>query len=97
AANVQAGACTKASRILHGVWLLLFAALFPAVLGLIPVAALAGILVHAGAKLIPVATFRPLWREHRGEAVVLVVTALAIVFTDMFMGVLLGIGLAVIK
>ncbi|UZI33058.1 SulP family inorganic anion transporter [Streptomyces sp. VB1] len=97
AANVQAGACTKASRIMHGAWLLLFAALFPAVLGLIPVAALAGILVHAGAKLIPVATFRPLWREHRGEAVVLVVTALAIVLTDMFMGVLLGIGLAVIK
>ncbi|MFI0874749.1 SulP family inorganic anion transporter [Streptomyces parvus] len=97
AANVQAGACTKASRILHGVWLLLFAALFPAVLGLIPVAALAGILVHAGAKLIPVTTIRPLWREHRGEAVVLAVTALAIVLTDMFMGVLLGIGLAVIK
>ncbi|WGP08496.1 SulP family inorganic anion transporter [Streptomyces sp. SH5] len=97
AANVQAGACTKASRILHGVWLLVFAALFPAMLGLIPVAALAGILVHAGAKLIPVATIRPLWREHRGEAVVLIVTALAIVLTDMFMGVLLGIGLAVIK
>ncbi|MFI1190644.1 SulP family inorganic anion transporter [Streptomyces californicus] len=97
AANVQAGARTKASRILHGVWLLLFAALFPAVLGLIPVAALAGILVHAGAKLIPVTTIRPLWREHRGEAVVLTVTALAIILTDMFMGVLLGIGLAVVK
>ncbi|MFF8556271.1 SulP family inorganic anion transporter [Streptomyces sp. NPDC015501] len=97
AANVQAGARTKASRILHGVWLLLFAALFPAVLGLIPVAALAGILVHAGAKLIPVTTIRPLWREHRGEAVVLIVTALAIILTDMFMGVLLGIGLAVVK
>ncbi|MEU3070413.1 SulP family inorganic anion transporter [Streptomyces sp. NPDC006906] len=97
AANVQAGACTKASRILHGVWLLLFAALFPAVLGLIPVAALAGVLVHAGAKLIPVTAIRPLWRDHRGEAVVLVATALAIVLTDMFMGVLLGIGLAVVK
>ncbi|EWS89888.1 transmembrane transporter [Streptomyces filamentosus NRRL 11379] len=97
AANVQAGARTKASRILHGVWLLLFAALFPAVLGLIPVAALAGVLVHAGAKLIPVTTIRPLWRDHRGEAVVLIVTALAIILTDMFMGVLLGIGLAVAK
>ncbi|MBD3551258.1 MULTISPECIES: SulP family inorganic anion transporter [Streptomyces] len=97
AANVQAGARTKASRILHGVWLLLFAALFPAALGLIPVAALAGILVHAGAKLIPVTTIRPLWREHRGEAVVLTATALAIILTDMFMGVLLGIGLAVVK
>ncbi|MFI0979891.1 SulP family inorganic anion transporter [Streptomyces sp. NPDC021093] len=97
AANVQAGARTKASRVLHGVWLLLFAALFPAVLGLIPVAALAGVLVHAGAKLVPVTAFRPLWREHRGEAVVLAVTALAIIVTDMFLGVLLGIGMAVVK
>lgn len=97
AANVQAGARTKASRILHGVWLLLFAALFPAVLGLIPVAALAGVLIHAGAKLVPVTAFRPLWREHRGEAVVLAVTALAIIVTDMFLGVLLGIGMAVVK
>ncbi|MFJ6613884.1 SulP family inorganic anion transporter [Streptomyces sp. NPDC091289] len=97
AANVQAGGRTKASRILHGVWLLVFAALFPAVLALIPVATLAGVLIHAGAKLIPVTTIRPLWREHRGEAVVLVVTALAIILTDMFMGVLLGIGMAVVK
>ncbi|MER6190101.1 SulP family inorganic anion transporter [Streptomyces cyaneofuscatus] len=97
AANVQAGARTKASRILHGVWLLLFATLFPAVLSLIPVSALAGILVHAGAKLIPVTTIRPLWRDHRGETVILVVTALAIILTDMFTGVLLGIGLAVVK
>ncbi|MFE9015064.1 SulP family inorganic anion transporter [Streptomyces cyaneofuscatus] len=97
AANVQAGARTKASRILHGVWLLLFAALFPATLGMIPVAALAGILVHAGAKLIPVTTIPPLWREHRGEAIVLMATALAIILTDMFTGVLLGIGLAVVK
>ncbi|MEU7347418.1 SulP family inorganic anion transporter [Streptomyces bacillaris] len=97
AANVQAGARTKASRILHGVWLLLFAALFPAVLGLIPVATLAGVLIHAGAKLIPVAMFRPLWRDHRGEAVVLAVTAGAIILTDLFMGVLLGIGMALVK
>ncbi|WP_431783766.1 SulP family inorganic anion transporter [Streptomyces chumphonensis] len=97
AANVQAGARTKMSRILHGVWLLLFAALFPAVLELIPVAALAGVLIHAGGKLVPVAMVRTLWREHRGEAVVLATTALAIIATDMFMGVLVGIGAAVVK
>ena len=52
-ANVQAGARTKASRVMHGVWLLLFAALLPGALALIPLPALAGILVHAGWKLIP--------------------------------------------
>ncbi|MGK5497106.1 SulP family inorganic anion transporter [Streptomyces sp. URMC 125] len=96
-ANVRAGARTKASRVLHGVWLLLFAAAFPAVLGIIPVAALAGVLVHAGWKLIPVKELPPLWREHRGEAVVLAVTAVAIVVTDMFQGVLIGLLAAVVK
>lgn len=41
-ANVYAGARTKASRVLHGVWLLVFATLLPWALELIPVAALAG-------------------------------------------------------
>ncbi|HCA87577.1 MAG TPA: sulfate transporter, partial [Streptomyces sp.] len=97
AANVQAGARTRASRVLHGVWLLLFAALFPTALGVIPLAALAGVLVHAGCKLVPVRDLGPLWREHRGEAVVLVVTATAIVATNMFEGVLLGLLMAVVK
>ncbi|MBB4951692.1 MFS superfamily sulfate permease-like transporter [Kitasatospora gansuensis] len=97
AANVQAGARTKASRVLHGVWLLLFAALLPAALSVIPLAALAGVLVHAGAKLLPVKSLLPLWRSYRGEAVVLCVTAVAIVATNMFEGVLAGLLLAVLK
>ncbi|MCZ4513838.1 SulP family inorganic anion transporter [Streptomyces sp. ActVer] len=97
AANVQAGARTKASRVLHGVWLLLFAALLPGALGVIPTAALAGVLIHAGFKLLPVKELGPLWREHRGEAVVLVITAGAILVTNMFEGVLIGLLLAVVK
>jgi MFS superfamily sulfate permease-like transporter len=97
AANVQAGARTKLSRILHGVWLLLFAALLPGALGVIPTAALAGVLVHAGFKLLPVKELGPLWREHRGEAMVLVITAGAILVTNMFEGVLIGLLLAVVK
>ncbi|WP_019549396.1 SulP family inorganic anion transporter [Streptomyces sulphureus] len=96
-ANVAAGARTKASRVLHGVWLLVFAAALPAALGVIPLAALAGVLVHAGCKLIPVRQFGPLWREHRAEAVVLTVTAVSIVLIDMFQGVLIGLLLAVVK
>ncbi|MFD7941156.1 SulP family inorganic anion transporter [Streptomyces sp. NPDC048253] len=97
AANVQAGARTKASRVLHGVWLLLFAALLPNVLAYIPIPALAGILVHAGAKLVPVRGLVGLWREHRGEALILVVTAVSIVAVSMFEGVLIGLALAVAK
>lgn len=97
AANVQAGARTKASRVLHGVWLLLFAALLPGVLGHIPTAALAGVLIHAGWKLLPLGDLRTLWRERRGESVVLGVTAAAILVTNMFEGVLIGLLLAVAK
>ncbi|WP_419999696.1 SulP family inorganic anion transporter [Streptomyces boninensis] len=97
AANVQAGAQTKLSHVLHGGWLLLFAALLPAVLGLIPLAALAGVLVYSGFKLLPLAHLRVLWREHRGEVVVLVATAAAIVLVNMFEGVLIGLAIAVVK
>lgn len=97
ATNVQAGARTKASRVLHGVWLLLFAALLPAALALIPLPALAGILVHAGWKLIPVRGLVTLWRGHRGEAVILVITAVSIVAVNMFEGVLIGLALSVVK
>jgi MFS superfamily sulfate permease-like transporter len=96
-ANVQAGAKTKASRVLHGVWLLLFAALLPSTLALIPLPALAGILVHAGWKLIPFREIVSLWREHRGESLILVVTAVSIVAVNMFEGVLIGLALSVVK
>ncbi|MEU7400663.1 SulP family inorganic anion transporter [Streptomyces sp. NPDC044948] len=96
-ANVGAGARTKASRVLHGVWLLLFAALLPSALALIPLPALAGILVHAGWKLIPFRGFVSLWRGHRGEALILVVTAVSIVAVNMFEGVLIGLALSVVK
>ena len=96
-ANVRAGARTKASRVLHGVWLLLFAALLPSALALIPLPALAGILVHAGWKLIPFRAVAALWRGQRGEALILVVTAVSIVVVNMFEGVLIGLALAVAK
>lgn len=97
AANVTAGARTKCSRVLHGVWLLVFAALVPGVLGMIPLAALAAVLLHAGWKLLPLRHLGPLWADHRGEVVVLLTTAVAIVTTSMFEGVLIGLAAAVAK
>lgn len=97
AANVDAGAKTRASRVFHGVWLLLFTAMLPTVLGLIPTAALSGLLLYAGWKLLPVSKLVPMWREHRGEATVLVVTAAAILTAGMLEGVVIGLLAAVIK
>ncbi|MGA5648748.1 SulP family inorganic anion transporter [Streptomyces seoulensis] len=97
AANVQAGARTKASRVLHGVWLLLFAALLPGALAHIPLPSLAGVLIYSGAKLVPVKSLAGLWREQRGEALILAVTAVSIVAVGMFEGVLIGLALAIVK
>ncbi|MFD0353542.1 SulP family inorganic anion transporter [Streptomyces sp. NPDC127110] len=96
-ANVEAGARTRAARIMHGGWLLLFAVAIPQLLEVVPLAALAGVLLHAGWKLLPARAVAALWRSHRGEAVVLVVTAVSIVATSLFEGVLIGLGLAVAK
>ncbi|WP_405991682.1 SulP family inorganic anion transporter [Streptomyces sp. NBC_00986] len=95
--GVRAGARAKASRVLRGGWLLVFAALVPGVLGVVPVAALAGVLVHAGCGLVPVRQVRGLWRGYRGEVVVLGVTAGVIVVGSLFEGVLVGLALAVAK
>ncbi|AWZ06976.1 MULTISPECIES: SulP family inorganic anion transporter [unclassified Streptomyces] len=97
AANVEAGARTRAARILHGGWLLLFAVAVPGLLEAVPLAALAGVLLHAGWKLLPARAVAALWRTHRGEAVVLVATACAIVATNLFEGVLAGLGIAIAK
>ncbi|MEU2390735.1 SulP family inorganic anion transporter [Streptomyces sp. NPDC007369] len=97
AANVEAGARTRAARVMHGAWLLLFAVALPQLLAAVPLAALAGVLLHAGWKLLPGRAVAALWRTHRGEAVVLVATAAAIVATNLFEGVLVGLGIAIAK
>ncbi|GAA3675552.1 SulP family inorganic anion transporter [Lentzea roselyniae] len=97
AANVQAGARTRASRVLHGVWLLMFVVLLPGLLTLIPVAVLAAVLVHAGWKLLGGRQVITLWRTDKAEGAVLVLTAGLIVATDLLTGTLIGLLAAVVK
>src|SRR5690606_20308766 len=87
--NVSAGAKTRASAILHGVWVLLFTALLAVLIESIPLAALAGLLVHVGAKLVNVAHIREV-RKH-GDLSLYVVTVVGVVTIDLLTGVLIGI------
>lgn len=96
-ANVQAGARTRWSAVLHGVWILAFVLLLPGLLRLVPTAALAAILVLTGIKLIEVPAIRALWRESRSEGIICILTAVTIVLADLLTGVLLGVGLAIFK
>lgn len=97
AANVSAGARTRLSRVLHGVWLLVFVVAAPGLLTLIPVAVLAAVLVHAGWKLLGLGQLVALWRKDKAEIAVLVLTAGLIVATDLLTGTLAGLLAAVVK
>ncbi|MET3050656.1 SulP family inorganic anion transporter [Pseudomonas alkylphenolica] len=96
-ANVQAGARTRLSAILHGVWLLAFVMVLSSVLQQIPVASLAGVLVYTGIKLVDFKAFRGLSRYGRMPMFTYAATALAIIFTDLLTGVLLGFALTLLK
>jgi MFS superfamily sulfate permease-like transporter len=97
AANVQAGGRTRLSAILHGAWLLLFSVALVPVLRMIPTAALAGILVYTGFRLIDFKGLFHLWKENRAEAAVFLITMIVIVTYDLLTGVITGIVLSTVK
>lgn len=96
-ANVGAGAKTRTSAILHGVWILAAVAALPFVLNLIPTTALAAILVYSGFKLISPAAIRELAKYGKAEVGIYAVTLVAIVTTNLLAGVLIGLGLSLLK
>lgn len=97
AANVDAGARTRMSAILHGVWLLLFAAMLPQVLRMVPTASLAAVLVYTGHKLMNFRVMRDLSAFGRSEVAIYAATVITIVAADLLTGVLVGIGLSAVK
>jgi len=96
-ANVEAGAKTKYSAIMHGGWLFLFVALMPFLIRWIPTSALAAILVYTGYKLVNPAAIKKLWKAGKSEVFIYGATVVAIVSTDLLTGVLTGFGLALLK
>ncbi|MBC8034994.1 MAG: SulP family inorganic anion transporter [Chitinophagaceae bacterium] len=94
-ANVNSGAKTKTSTILHGTLLLASVAFIPGLLNLIPKAALAAILIFTGYKLAKPSLFNAFYKKGWDQFVPFVLTIVAILATDLLKGVLVGIGLAI--
>ncbi|ASO21379.1 carbonic anhydrase [Actinoalloteichus hoggarensis] len=90
--NVSSGARTRASAILHGVWMALAVLFLGGMLELIPMAALAGVLVVIGVKLVDPTRMRLLWRQR--EFGPYAVTMAGVVCFDLVVGVLAGLALA---
>lgn len=91
-ANINAGAKSKMSAILHGFFLIISVAFIPKILNLIPLSALAAVLIYIGYKLAKPSLFKAFYKKGMDQFIPFVVTIVAILFTDLLMGILIGIG-----
>lgn len=97
-ANVQAGAGSRLSAILHGVWILAFVALLPGLLRQVPSAALAGVLVVTGWRLVSLQHVRHLFARYGLlPALIWAATFVTVVATDLLTGVLVGLALTLVE
>lgn len=76
---------------MHGVLILLCVAFIPGLLNKIPYAALASILIYTGYKLAKVSLFKEFYRKGWDQFVPFIVTILAILFTDLLKGIVVGL------
>lgn len=93
-ANVNSGGRTKIATISHGIFLMLAVLLIPMLLNRIPLASLAAVLIVIGYKLASPRVFVHMWKSSKKfQFIPFVVTVIAVVFSDILIGV--GIGLTV--
>ena len=92
-ANVQAGAVSRNSTMLHGVLVVVAALLMVPILELIPLASLAALVMAVGIQMVSLHHIRTVTR-HR-EVLVYAITTLGVVFFGVLEGVTLGIAMAV--
>lgn len=93
-ANIQSGGRTKLSTMLHGLWVMAALLLFPWFLGMIPLGALAAILVQVGFKLAKPALFKEMWKGGWTLFTPFIATVIGVVFFDLLKGVGLGMAIA---
>lgn len=96
-ANVQAGAKSRLSTIMHGTWLLALVMLAPSLLRAIPTASLAAVLVFTGFKLVEIHHIKRLSGYGRFPLFIYGATVAGIVIQDLLTGVMIGFGLSAVK
>ena len=95
-ANINAGAKTKTSAIIHGLLLLICVLSMPVILNMIPLATLAAVLLIVGYKLAKPATFEHFWHKGKYQFLSFVLTLGAVVYFDLLTGVALGMAFSII-
>jgi SulP family sulfate permease len=94
ATNVRAGSRGPVSGMLHALFLLAFMAVAAPLAAYIPLAALAGVLAVVAWGMAERHEFAALIRSSRGDALVVSVTFLLVVFRDLTEGIIVGFALA---
>jgi len=90
AANVEAGSRTRLSAIIHGFLLLASVIFLPKILSLTPLASLATILILVGFKLTKPKLYQTVFAQGLDQFLPFIITVLAVVFTDLLTGVVVG-------
>lgn len=96
-ANIQSGGRTKLSAVFHGFLLLISAILIPNVLNMIPLSSLAAILIVVGYKLAKPSLFKQMFNAGKSEFIPYMVTILGIIFTDLLIGILMGLTVGIFQ
>ena len=94
-ANAEAGARTRLSSFTHGIWLLLAVLFAIPLINLIPYCVLAVILIRTGYNLAKPKMIIGVYRQGREQFLPFAVTIVSILFTDLLVGVLIGIAFAI--
>ncbi len=92
--NVQAGAKTKMSAILHGFFILFAVMLIPGALNKIPLSSLAAILIYTGYKLNKPAIYKNIWEQGVDRFIPFIVTVISIIATNLLTGILIGLSIS---
>jgi len=95
-AGLNAGSRTKMTAIFHGVLLFVCVLFIPVILNLIPLAALAAVLLVTGYKLAKISIFKDMWSNGKYQWWPFIITVVAVVFTDLLTGVGIGLGASII-
>lgn len=90
-ANLNAGAKTKMSTVIHGFLMVIAIVALPDVLNLIPMSALAGILIVTGYKLAKISIFKNVYKQGWKYFLPFMVTIIVMLFTDLLIGVACGV------
>ncbi|MFW2388793.1 MAG: SulP family inorganic anion transporter [Polyangiales bacterium] len=93
-ANIESGGKTRLASFIHGVLLLVCVVSIPNLLNQIPLASLAAILLVIGYRLARVSLFKQMWKEGFWQFTPFIVTIVALVFTDLLKGIMLGMVVA---